>query len=127
MIANEPFVAEISVSLARQSAVQGRGTLPHERYASHHTCLSLALISVIGSRNPYDIRGHGAGFALCWRGNPQLLIGQPNEAEELVQVISDSMLIIIPKYVIWLLYMQAIFHIGVASRIPTAKIPTEHK
>ena len=50
-----------------------------------------------GSRDPYDIRGYGAGFALCWKGNPQLLIGQPNEANELIQVVSDSMLVIIPK------------------------------
>ncbi|KAI0719613.1 golgi-body localization protein domain-containing protein [Cerioporus squamosus] len=50
-----------------------------------------------GSRDPYEIRGHGAGFALCWKGNPQLLIGQPNEANELIQVVSDSMLVIIPN------------------------------
>lgn len=51
-----------------------------------------------GSRNPYDLRGAGAGFALCWKGHPQLLIGQPNEQNELVQVISDTMLITVPRY-----------------------------
>nr|VWO95170.1 Uncharacterized protein [Ganoderma boninense] len=50
-----------------------------------------------GSRDPYKLDGHGAGFALCWKGKPQLLVGQPNDASELVQVISDSMLIIIPN------------------------------
>ena len=51
----------------------------------------------VGSRNPYDIQGHGAGFALCWKGNTQLLVGVPNQAGELIQVVSDSMLVIIPK------------------------------
>ncbi|KAH9943489.1 golgi-body localization protein domain-containing protein [Epithele typhae] len=50
-----------------------------------------------GSRNPYDIRGHGSGFALCWRGNPQLLVNEPNEAGELVQVMSDTILLIVPN------------------------------
>ncbi|KAI0750742.1 golgi-body localization protein domain-containing protein [Daedaleopsis nitida] len=50
-----------------------------------------------GSRDPYDIRGHGAGFALCWKGHPQILVGQPNDANELIQVVSDSMLVIIPN------------------------------
>ena len=57
----------------------------------------LTLLS--GSRDPYDIRSYGAGFALCWKGSPQLLVGQPNSAGELIQVISGSMLVIIPKYV----------------------------
>ena len=43
--------------------------------------------------------GEGAGFALCWEGNPQLLINQKNEQNELIQMISESMSIIIPKYV----------------------------
>lgn len=52
-----------------------------------------------GSRDPYSLKGPGAGFALCWSGNPQLLIGQPNDQNELIQVISDSMLVIIPNLV----------------------------
>ncbi|KAH9951643.1 golgi-body localization protein domain-containing protein [Amylocystis lapponica] len=50
-----------------------------------------------GSRNPYELSGHGAGFALCWRGSPQLLIGQENDEGELIQMISDSMLVVIPN------------------------------
>ncbi|KAH8105900.1 golgi-body localization protein domain-containing protein [Cristinia sonorae] len=49
-----------------------------------------------GSRNPYELRDNGAGFALCWKGHPQILLGQPNEQNELIQVISDSMLITVP-------------------------------
>ncbi|KAI9001069.1 golgi-body localization protein domain-containing protein [Trametes punicea] len=50
-----------------------------------------------GSRDPYELRGYGAGFALCWKGNPSLLIGQPNDAGELIQVKSDTMLVIVPN------------------------------
>ncbi|KZT12507.1 uncharacterized protein LAESUDRAFT_638973 [Laetiporus sulphureus 93-53] len=50
-----------------------------------------------GSRDPHELGGTGAGFALCWQGNPRLLIGQPNEQQELVQLVSNSMLIIIPN------------------------------
>ncbi|TCD68203.1 hypothetical protein EIP91_011375 [Steccherinum ochraceum] len=50
-----------------------------------------------GSRNPYDLRGSGAGFALCWKGHSHILIGQPNDQNELIQVVSDTMLITIPK------------------------------
>ncbi|KAH9938206.1 golgi-body localization protein domain-containing protein [Fomitopsis serialis] len=50
-----------------------------------------------GSRDPYELTGTGSGFALCWRGSPSILIGQPNEQGELMQVKSDSMLIVIPN------------------------------
>ena len=70
-----------------------------------------------GSRDPYQLDGHGAGFALCWKGAPQLLIGQPNDALELIQVISDSMLIIIPKYVLNRTRSASRISSHVASRI----------
>ena len=50
-----------------------------------------------GSHDPEGLGGTGAGFALCWQGNPQLLINQPNDQNELIQVVSDSVMIIIPK------------------------------
>ncbi|CCM03163.1 uncharacterized protein FIBRA_05285 [Fibroporia radiculosa] len=50
-----------------------------------------------GSRDPYGLSGDGAGFALSWRGDPCVFIGQPNEQGELIQVKSDTMLIIIPN------------------------------
>ncbi|KIY49303.1 hypothetical protein FISHEDRAFT_9609, partial [Fistulina hepatica ATCC 64428] len=52
-----------------------------------------------GSRDPQNILDDGAGFALVWQGNPKLLIGHHNDDDELVQVISDSMFIVIPKFV----------------------------
>ncbi|KAI0796722.1 golgi-body localization protein domain-containing protein [Abortiporus biennis] len=50
-----------------------------------------------GSLNPYELRGSGTGFALCWKGNPRLLINQQNDQNEIVQMISDSMLIAVPN------------------------------
>lgn len=60
-----------------------------------HTILSLNL--PIGSPSPFELQDYGAGFALCWRGKPKLLIGQENEQNELMQLVSESMLITIPK------------------------------
>ncbi|KAF9247308.1 golgi-body localization protein domain-containing protein [Melanogaster broomeanus] len=51
-----------------------------------------------GSHDPYVLENDGAGFALCWRGEPQIKIGFRNEDHEIVQVISDNMSIIIPKF-----------------------------
>lgn len=50
-----------------------------------------------GSRDPYILDNDGAGFVLCWQGEPQIAIGSRNKDHELVQVTSDSMSILIPK------------------------------
>ncbi|BEI90738.1 uncharacterized protein CcaverHIS019_0308080 [Cutaneotrichosporon cavernicola] len=49
-----------------------------------------------GSQNPYSITGFGAGFALVWRRNVCIEIGQPNAEGELVQVMADELLVSIP-------------------------------
>ncbi|KIJ70055.1 hypothetical protein HYDPIDRAFT_121417 [Hydnomerulius pinastri MD-312] len=51
-----------------------------------------------GTRDPYVLENDGAGFALCWQGGPQIKIGFPNESHEIVQVTSETMSIIIPKF-----------------------------
>ncbi|KAI6047410.1 golgi-body localization protein domain-containing protein [Pisolithus marmoratus] len=51
-----------------------------------------------GSRNPYVLENEGAGFAFCWQGKPRIDIGFENDAREIVQVSSDAMLIVIPKF-----------------------------
>lgn len=51
-----------------------------------------------GTRDPYTLHDEGAGFGLCWKGNPKLLIGFSNDVNELIQVSSDTMSIIIPKF-----------------------------
>lgn len=53
--------------------------------------------SFAGSRDPYQLDNEGAGFVLTWLGNTKLLIARKNEDRELMQVISDSMFIAIPK------------------------------
>ena len=50
-----------------------------------------------GSRDPYTVLHNGAGFALCWSGNIRILIDQPNADGELIQVISDTMSVAVPK------------------------------
>ena len=67
------------------------------QYTAPGQFVKFYLHTFTGSRDPYDLKGRGAGFALCWKGNPKLLIGQQNVQDELVQVISDTMLIIVPK------------------------------
>lgn len=57
----------------------------------------ICLYSVLGTRDPYTLHDEGAGFALCWKGNPKLCIGFPNDVNEVIQVSSDAMSIIIPK------------------------------
>lgn len=57
----------------------------------------MLLIMQSGTRDPYNITDTGAGFALCWQGHPTLTINYANPDNELIQVISDSMLIVIPK------------------------------
>ncbi|OCF43955.1 hypothetical protein I317_02225 [Kwoniella heveanensis CBS 569] len=49
-----------------------------------------------GSRDPYDVVGLGAGFALAWRGNTKLLINQPNPDHEAIQIVADQLLVAIP-------------------------------
>lgn len=51
-----------------------------------------------GTRDPYATRDKGAGFGLVWQGNTKFLIGRSNPDDELVQVISDQMLVVIPEY-----------------------------
>ncbi|WWD04669.1 hypothetical protein V865_002740 [Kwoniella europaea PYCC6329] len=49
-----------------------------------------------GTFDPYQVTGLGAGFALAWKGNTKLLINQPNEDHEAVQIVADNLLIAIP-------------------------------
>ncbi|KAK7470536.1 Protein SABRE [Stygiomarasmius scandens] len=50
-----------------------------------------------GLRDPHDTLTAGSGFVLAWEGNTKLLVGRKNEERELVQIISDTMSIAIPK------------------------------
>ncbi|KDR83645.1 hypothetical protein GALMADRAFT_235956 [Galerina marginata CBS 339.88] len=50
-----------------------------------------------GSRDPYETFDAGAGFVLCWQGNPEIRVGYENQQKELIQVMSDGMLIAVPN------------------------------
>ncbi|KZS98046.1 hypothetical protein SISNIDRAFT_449676 [Sistotremastrum niveocremeum HHB9708] len=54
-------------------------------------------LNLKGSRDPYQISGTGAGFAFCWQGLPVIEIGPKRSDHEVVRVLSDRMLIVIPK------------------------------
>lgn len=57
----------------------------------------MELICALGLRDPYELAGEGAGFVLSWQGHTKLLIGHANSNNEIVQVISDSMVIAVPR------------------------------
>lgn len=54
-------------------------------------------MSFTGSRDPRKIVDDGTGFVLSWNGNPEIRVGYENLQKELIQVLSDGMLIAIPK------------------------------
>jgi hypothetical protein len=49
-----------------------------------------------GSRDPYHILEHGAGWVKCWRGDVELRIGFENEQREVFQILSNEYLLAIP-------------------------------
>ena len=50
-----------------------------------------------GLRDPYTTLGEGAGFVMVWQGNPKLLINRKNDDGEIIQLISDTTLIAVPR------------------------------
>jgi hypothetical protein len=54
-------------------------------------------LMILGTRDPYNTLDSGAGFVLCWQGSPKILIGYENPQKELIQVISEGMLIAVPQ------------------------------
>jgi hypothetical protein len=57
------------------------------------------LTGATGSRDPYEVIGHGAGFVICWSGNPRLKLGYDNPEKQFLQVESKEMIFAIPEYV----------------------------
>lgn len=49
-----------------------------------------------GSRDPYHILGHGAGWVKCWRSNVELRLGFDNPQKEVFQILSDEYILAIP-------------------------------
>lgn len=52
-----------------------------------------------GSYDPYQVVGHGAGFALSWNRNTRMRVGLPNEQSETIQISADELLVAIPEWV----------------------------
>ncbi|CAG7848535.1 UPF0648 protein C3H5.09c [Serendipita indica DSM 11827] len=50
-----------------------------------------------GSRDAWKTSGSAVGIALCARRNTRITVGHPNPQGELVQLISDDMLIVVPS------------------------------
>lgn len=76
--------------------LQGGRSFIHERYGPLLSSQD-GTIYTLGLRDPYELTGEGAGFVLSWQGHTKLLIGHPNSNNEVVQVISDSMIIAVPR------------------------------
>ncbi|WVQ72821.1 hypothetical protein IAR50_002381 [Cryptococcus sp. DSM 104548] len=49
-----------------------------------------------GSFDPYSVSGLGSGFCLAWRGSTRLLIDQPNDEKETIQIVADELIVAIP-------------------------------
>ena len=69
------------------------------RLSIHAPTSLMTFEKLIGSRDPYEITGHGAGFVLAWMGSPRIRIGYDNPERELVQITSDQMVLSVPEYV----------------------------
>lgn len=59
--------------------------------------LDMQGLMISGTRDPYNTVDSGAGFVLCWQGSPEICVGYENPQKELIQVISEGMLIAVPK------------------------------
>jgi hypothetical protein len=53
----------------------------------------------VGSRDPYHITAHGAGFVLAWSGGVQMRLGCPNDQREVIQILSEELVFSVPEYV----------------------------
>ncbi|CDR98696.1 hypothetical protein [Sporisorium scitamineum] len=53
-------------------------------------------IHMKGSRDPYSIEGHGAGWVKSWKGNVEIRIGYDNPEKEFFQILSQAFVLAIP-------------------------------
>ena len=53
-------------------------------------------LPILGSRDPYMVTGHGAGFVMCWQNDVRLCIAQDNEPRDFMVVNSGSYVLAIP-------------------------------
>ncbi|KIP10738.1 hypothetical protein PHLGIDRAFT_22173 [Phlebiopsis gigantea 11061_1 CR5-6] len=89
------FAWGVSYGPATQDIMRVMDTLSH---APRDSSPPVGFWDKVSSTDPNMLRGTGPGFALCWEGNPELLINHKNEQNELIQMLSESMMIVVPKY-----------------------------
>jgi len=53
---------------------------------------------VLGSRDPYIVTGHGAGFVMCWRDNVRWNIRKDDDPKKFMAVSSGEYVLAIPDY-----------------------------
>ncbi|SNX85612.1 uncharacterized protein MEPE_04321 [Melanopsichium pennsylvanicum] len=53
-------------------------------------------IHLKGSRDPYTIEGHAAGWVKAWKGNVELRIGYDNPENEFFQILSHEYVLAVP-------------------------------
>lgn len=53
---------------------------------------------MLGSRDPYQVTGKGAGFVMCWRGNVQWSMGRDHEPQKFMKVEGDEFVLAIPSF-----------------------------
>ena len=56
------------------------------------------LLKLKGSRDPYVVTGHGAGFVMCWRENVRWNIRQDDDPKKFMAVSSGEYVMAIPDY-----------------------------
>lgn len=90
-----------SLSTAPRDSSPGLGFWDKIRLVFHWTATvsftGEVRLHVKGSRDPYCVQGHGAGFVLSCRGYPRMSVHMPNPDKELLQVTSETMVIAIPR------------------------------
>ena len=52
---------------------------------------------IAGSRDAWKTSGNAVGIALCAKRNTRITVGHSNPQNELIQFLSDDMLIVIPS------------------------------
>jgi hypothetical protein len=58
--------------------------------------VSMSLTPCLGSRDPYMVTGHGAGFVMCWQNDVQLTLAEDKDPRNFMVVKSGNYVLAIP-------------------------------
>ncbi|PPQ99072.1 hypothetical protein CVT24_003632 [Panaeolus cyanescens] len=90
------ILASSRVAREREVHVRRRHSFLYERYSTFTPRTMLHINIIVGSRDPFNITDAGSGFVLTWQGSPEIRVNYENYQKELIQVLSDEMLIAVP-------------------------------